>query len=212
MDHGCGTVSAVATPTQPRNPPDDPLYDDAGPRRLRIGALTLLGIVVVAAGLLVLGSRDEAAPGTTAPLASETAQLERAPDFAVDLFDGTTFRLSDHLEHDGRPVFLNLWASWCPPCRAEMPDLSRAAQAHPGVVFVGVAVEDDPAAARAFAESIQVVYPLGADLDGSVDRAYPAPGLPATYLIDGEGLLRRTVYGQVTADQVDAMLAEHFGV
>ncbi len=192
---------------------DDPLYG-RGARRLRLGVLAALGIAVVLVGVLAFGSDGDDAPaGTTAAAAPrDDAASERAPDFTVELFDGSVFVLSDHLATDGRPVFLNLWASWCPPCRAEMPDLSDASQRHPDVLFIGVAVEDDAAAARAFAEAIQVAYPVGADLDGSVDRAYPAPGLPATYLIDGDGLLRRTVFGQVTGEQVEAMLAEDFGV
>jgi thiol-disulfide isomerase/thioredoxin len=198
-------LSAVNRPT------DDPLYDDeGGPRRLRIGVLAALGVAVVLIGVIAIGS---ASNGTKvgAETAEEGTPADRAPDFSVTLFDGSGFRLSDHLADDGRPVLLNLWASWCPPCRAEMPDLSAAAERHPEVLFIGVAVEDDPAAARAFAESIQVAYPVGADLDGSVDRAYPAPGLPATYVIDGEGLVRATRYGQVTDREIEALLAEHLG-
>lgn len=173
--------------------------------------MAALGIVVVLVGVLTLGSSDDAKSETT-PAAPVDDTAERAPDFTVTLLDGSQFRLSDHLAVDGRPVFLNLWASWCPPCRAEMPDLSSAAQRHPDVLFLGIAVEDDPAAARIFAESIAVAYPVGVDLDGSVDRAYPAPGLPATYLIGGEGLVRAVTFGQLTAEQIEEMLAVHFGV
>jgi thiol-disulfide isomerase/thioredoxin len=176
-----------------------------------MGVLAALGLVVVLVGVLAFGSGDDAKSETTAAApADDTA--ERAPDFTVTLFDGSEFRLSDHLAADGRPVFLNLWASWCPPCRAEMPDLSSAAQRHPDVLFLGIAVEDDPAAARVFAESIAVAYPAGVDLDGSVDRAYPAPGLPATYLIDGDGLMRAVTYGQLSAEQIEELLADNFGV
>lgn len=198
---------------RPDDEHDDPLYgDERGPRRLRLGVLATLGLAVVLAGVLAFGADGESAFGTTAPLPGEAVAGRRAPDFTVTLFDGSTFHLTEHLERDGRPVFLNLWASWCPPCRAEMPDLSSVSREYPSVLFVGVAVEDDAGAARAFAESIRVAYPVGADLDGSVDRAYPAPGLPATYMIDSGGLLRRVVYGQVTASQVEAMLAEDFGL
>jgi thiol-disulfide isomerase/thioredoxin len=177
-----------------------------------MGVLAALGIAVVLVGIIAVGS---ATNGTTEEAAADSTgdapPAERAPDFAVTLFDGSRFRLSEHLAEDGRPVFLNLWASWCPPCRAEMPDLSAAAEMHPEVRVIGVAVEDDPAAARAFAESLRGAYPVGADLDGSVDRAYPAPGLPATYVIDAEGVVRATVYGQVTGRQIEEMLAENLG-
>lgn len=168
--------------------------------------LALLALLIVGGGALIVAN-----VGKDGAEAAASGDADLAPDFQVTFFDGGSFRLSDHLRDDGRPVLLNLWASWCPPCRAEMPDLSEAAERYPGVQFVGVAVSDDAGAAADFADAIGVAYPLGADRDGSVDRAYPAPGLPATYLIDGEGRMVREVFGMLTAAQVEALLAEVAG-
>ena len=108
---------------------------------------------MVAALVLVL--QDDSPPDRpdiTAPPGFGRPVGSPAPDFTVELFDGTRFRLSDHLGDDGRPVVLNLWASWCLPCRAEMPELDEAARAHPEVLFLGVAVDDTRRAAEAFAD------------------------------------------------------------
>lgn len=177
-------------------------------RRLRAAALVALALILLLGGALALGmgGGDD---DTALPAAPGTPVDAPAPDFSVALFDGTRFSLAEHLDGDGRPVLLNLWASWCGPCRAEMPDLSAASRQHPGVLVLGVAVDDSPDAARAFAAEIEVAYPVGADDErGSVDEAFAAPGLPATYLIDGGGRIVRIAYGVLTAGQIEALLAE----
>lgn len=139
----------------------------------------------------------------------ETGDVASA--FSVQTLDGGTFSLADHVADDGRPVFLNLWASWCFPCRAEMPAIDAASLRHPGVKFVGVAVEDRLAAAADFADEIGVSYTLAFDTDGVVADGYPFLGLPATFLISGEGVLLKRVFGQVIEEQIDAEIATFFG-
>jgi thiol-disulfide isomerase/thioredoxin len=180
----------------------------------RPGLLILLaGLIVVGIVLLVRGCGDDPSGATAGPDSSsttepgETPDHDGAPDFSVDLFGGGTFVLSEHLRDDGRPVILNLWASWCPPCTAEMPDLDEAAAAHPGVLFLGVAVDDDPIAAEDFVEMIEVSYPTGFDAGGLVNLAYPAPGLPATYVISSDGDLVRTVFGRVSTQDIEALVS-----
>jgi thiol-disulfide isomerase/thioredoxin len=176
--------------------------------RWPLGGLTLLVVMVTVVAVVLLRDDPQApaagggitVPGFGNPVGSE------APDFTTTLLDGTRFSLSDHLATDGRPVLLNLWASWCGPCRVEMPHLDAAAKTHAHVYFLGVAVDDDPAAARAFAEEIGVTYPLAIDERNQVGRRYPSFGLPATFLIDEEGRIVRTVYGQVSEAQIEAFL------
>jgi len=135
---------------------------------------------------------------------------EPAPTFAVATLTGEVFDLNEHIANDGRPVVLNLWASWCPPCRAEMPAINTSSQRHRDVAFVGVAVNDDVEKARAFADEIGIEYVIGFD-DGSVDDAYPVLGLPATFYIDSNGTLVKTHVGPVTIDSLDDDIAELFG-
>ena len=176
----------------------------------RSGRLALL----VGAAALVFTACGTASPELTAPVgvsASSSSARERmpAPDLRVTLFDGSTFDLGEHLSRDGRPVLLNLWASWCPPCREEMPYLDDAARRHPEVLFLGVAVQDDAVAASEAAHDLGLAYPLGADLDGSVDAAFPSPGLPATFLIGSDGTLIGAVYGGLEPQDIEDLVARH---
>lgn len=114
--------------------------------------------------------------------------LRPAPDFEAATLDGDRFRLSDHR---GEIVVLNVWATWCPPCRVEIPgfvDLQRAFGDR-GVQFVGLTVDegglDD---IRSFVEEKGVNYP---QVDGrQVVRKYPGEAIPRTYLIDRQGRIR----------------------
>ncbi len=186
-------------------------------RRWPLGTLTLIVVVVIAGGWFVFGNGAQSDPSPTAPelegaLGLPTQNGEAAPDFSLTLLDGSDFRLTDHLTRDGRPVILNLWASWCGPCRAEMPAFEVASKAHTDVFFLGVAVEDDPLAAEEFAAEIGVTYALAIDEADRVSRRYPSPGLPSTYFISADGLIIRTVFGQIDADQIDDLIADSFGL
>lgn len=174
--------------------------------------VVLAVILAVLAAMLVQGcSRVRSlAPASTAepaaaPIESssspERAVLPQwagkvAPDFALELFDGRSFRLS---ELRGKPVVLNFWASWCPPCRDEMPALERAWQKYQGqVAFLGVAVSDTEEKALATARRYGVTYDLGLDRTNTIAIDYRVIAMPSTYFIDGNGVVTKHVAGQVT--------------
>lgn len=145
-----------------------------------------------AATLLDMAELSGSTPGADEP----------APDFSVRTFDGGDFTLSVHLADDGRPVILNLWASWCLPCRTEMPLLDAFAAANPDVQVLGVAVRDDPTAAGEFATETGVGYLLGYDDKEEVDSAYRALGLPATFWIAPDGTIAKRMFGAVTEEDL----------
>ena len=136
---------------------------------------------------------------------------EPAPDMSVAMFDGSRFVMSEYRASDGRPLVLNLWASWCPPCRHEIPEFSRVAEESPQVAFLGVAVEDAPGPAEAFAAEVRASYPLGIDDQLTVKDNYPFMGLPVTYLIGADGLITRQINGQISASTLQAFIAHDFG-
>lgn len=136
--------------------------------------------------------------------ASDVAELgQPAPDFTVEVIDGGTFTLS---EARGTPVVLNFWASWCGPCREEIPDISAYADANPDVTVIGVAVQDTDQASRDFAAEIGASYPLALGTS-QVETAYPILGLPATYLIDENGNVARIFNGIVNEDTLTELVS-----
>lgn len=178
----------------------------AAPRRLRITVVALIAAVAL------IGTACSPSTSSTGDLPNldDDAGTETAPDFTVTTLDGVGFSLFDHLENDGRPVFLNMWASWCPPCRAEMPDIDAAAESHPDVKFIGVAANDDPAESAEFALSIGIGYTIGFDEDGSVARSYKVVGLPASYVISAEGVILEQIFGSITEAEINELLAKWF--
>lgn len=109
----------------------------------------------------------------------------------------------------GTPVVVNVWASWCPPCRAEMPLLNRAADDFAGrVVFLGVASRDSPAAAGAFLDEIGVGYVNLFDTTGEIRSDLGLTGFPTTYLFDAQGELRDAVIGGITEQRLAAQLED----
>ncbi len=119
-----------------------------------------------------------------------------APDFTLAALDGTPTTLSDHR---GRVVIINLWASWCGPCRAEMPALQRVYEAkHDAgldVLAVNSTFQDSEPDARAFVRDLGLTFPVLLDRDGAVSRRYLLRALPTTFFIDRRGLIRSVVIG-----------------
>ncbi|TCT20669.1 TlpA family protein disulfide reductase [Thiobaca trueperi] len=152
--------------------------------------------------------------GTHAAAADEsvlTPVPERplAPDFSLPGPDGRIYRLADDR---GRPVILNFWATWCPPCRAEMPSMQRAHDILAGeVAVIAINVGDDAASIADFLVETPVNFPLPMDLETQIAPRYPMFGLPTTFIIDPEGRLVYSVIGEqewddpVLLDQVRAL-------
>jgi len=110
----------------------------------------------------------------------------QAPSFTLPLFGGRTIRLEDLR---GKVVFLNFWASWCPPCRAEARTLEAAWQRYKDreVVFLGIDIQDPEQDARAFLKEFGITYLNARDASGEVAIEYGVWGIPETFFIDREG-------------------------
>ncbi len=176
-------------------------------RRHRLTRYSIVAaIVLVVGGLFVqrefLGDETSAALG---PLDDRTvARDEPAPDFAVEALDGgDVLRLSDYR---GKVVVLNFWASWCEPCRREMPEFEAAYQERAAandlvVLAVNALALDARPDAVAFIEAMGATFPTAFDTpDGAVTARYNVRGLPATFFIDREGVVRRMMLGPVYGD------------
>ena len=112
----------------------------------------------------------------------------------------------------GRPLVINFWASWCPPCRKEMPALERAARALAGrVSFVGLDTQDERGAGLAFARRMGVTYPLATD-NAQVYASYGVSGLPTTFFVSAGGTLVGRQVGGMTQAGLDRFVRQVFGV
>jgi peroxiredoxin len=119
-----------------------------------------------------------------------------APEFSLMTNNGEEITLS---ELRGQPVVVNIWASWCPPCRAEMPALESVYQEYKDQGFVILAVnatnQDDPDQAIAFAQSLGLSFPILFDDQGEVSNQYQVRALPSTFFVDAHGVIREVIVG-----------------
>jgi peroxiredoxin len=143
-------------------------------------ASLLLRIVAVVGAIAGISASALAAP----PLVSEPA-----PDFALRALERENVRLSEHL---GEVVLLNFWATWCGPCRQEMPllDALYSKYQRAGLVLLGINIDEDREHATEMAQTLKVSYPILFDERKDVARAYQLGTMPLTVLIDREGVVR----------------------
>lgn len=186
-----------------------PELDDSPRRnRRRLWVIAIVSGIVMAVAAWQLRTDTAEAPTATDAFneAAGAVDADAASGFVVPLRGGGEFDLDAHLDAGGGPVLLNLWASWCIPCRNEMPLLDDVAPLYPGVVFLGVAVNDSRANAEAFADEIGVSYPIAFDEGGEVVAGYPAPAMPVTYVIASDATVRGRFFGELSTDRIDELL------
>ncbi|MGH7824277.1 MAG: TlpA family protein disulfide reductase [Candidatus Binatia bacterium] len=122
-----------------------------------------------------------------------------APAIPFDLqtLDGKSLNLATFR---GKPLVMNFFASWCDPCREEMPLINELAanSIRQGYNVLGVAVEDSRASITEFSKEAKLVFPIALDLNSTVKRSYRIFGPPATFFIDGQGIIRDVVLGPMT--------------
>ena len=217
------------TQQQPTDPAagDEDQFPPENPNRPReyhgvrtvLAGLGAVAAVALALWLALLRGGDGAGEGGVAPLpgyllppgATVAAEVGAvAPDFELETLDGGRFRLSDWRGH---AVVLNFWASWCGPCRREVPALVRAQDGHAdaGLIIAGVNIEESRGPARDFSDEFGINYLLPMDFSGDVFRAYggggPA-GPPRTFFIDPDGTVALIYAGQAPDERIAADTAD----
>jgi len=208
-------------------PPTVPARSPVQARRRRgVGPFSLrqvagaLGAVVVAAVVLTIATAPlgSTTPGLPNPAAS--AYLLRspipglrvgdlAPELTGTLGDGSAFVLTD-LEGDpirladlrGRAVWVNFWASWCPPCQAETPILREIDETYRdwGLTLIAVQVQQTVEDGLGYADRYDLEYAIGADVSAAVFRTYRVYALPTQFFIDPDGVIRAVINGPVELD------------
>lgn len=156
----------------------------------------------LAAGQLAPAGVSQGPVGSGDPEASATPEAVQAPDFTVYDGQGQPVRLSDY---EGKPVVLNFWASWCPPCKSEMPDFHEAYQQLGNEVqFLMVNATDGSRetvdTATSFIEEQGYTFPVLFDTQSEAAMAYGAYALPTTFFINGQGQVAAYAQGAIDAD------------
>ncbi len=128
------------------------------------------------------------------PNLQEIKDPSPSPDFTLPDLERGKVSLKDFR---GRLLLLNFWASWCVPCREEMPAMERLYQKYRdhGFVILGVNVKDEKKSAIAFVKELKITFPIAFDPNGEAGLLYGAWGLPATYLIDAKGIALARAWG-----------------
>jgi peroxiredoxin len=221
-------VPAPDTEAGPRLPEPTLADDDLDPDReeqgrigygrwgkwspIGLGLLILLAVVAV----WVADRAGDDDPGGP-PSSTTTGELKEprpAPDFELAVMNSDETVSLDSLQ--GKTVVLNFWASWCNPCREEMPALQASWEAHQGddVVFVGVGAKNDKQGdAEAFAEEYGITYPIGRDtqggdkLSGAIENDYGVRLYPATFIISPDGMINQIVFGALNTDDLETYIA-----
>ncbi len=132
---------------------------------------------------------------------------EPAPDFELPTPEGVPIRLSTLR---GKPVILNFWATWCPPCKIEMPDLEALYQKYSqqGLTILAVDQQEPPEAVRAYFEEMQLSFQPVIDSTGEIFNVYRVVALPTSYFIDASGTVRVQHRGMMTREQMENYVSQ----
>lgn len=184
------TAASQPSPEATQAPP--------APRRQKAGIIVAFAVVLAILGLLGWGlKQSQAGPRDSG----------KAPDFTLTGYDGRVVTLS---KLRGQVVIINFWASWCLPCREEAAYLEQTWRKYKdrGVVFVGVDYVDTEKEARAYIKEFDITYINGPDLGTRISQSFNIKGVPETYYVDKNGVLRGVNIGPLKSPQLDQKIDE----
>ncbi len=155
-----------------------------------------LYVIVLLAGLVwIFASADKTNSATAGHIPAPQKGF-LAPEFKLQTADGQTVALSDYR---GKAVLVNLWATWCPPCRAEMPTIEKVYQDYKdqGLIVLGVNAtnQDDPTAVAPFIKQYSITFPILLDVNGEASSLYELRSLPTSFFIGRDGIIKEVVVG-----------------
>lgn len=166
-------------------------------RLFLFASVLCLGMLQISASYLLSAEKQLSSKRVNYKLVSNLQEIKDpspAPGFTLPDLERGKVSLKDFR---GKLLMLNFWASWCVPCREEMPAMERLYQKYRdhGFVILGVNVKDDKKSAISFVRELKITFPIGFDPNGDVGLLYGAWGLPATYLIDANGIALARAWG-----------------
>lgn len=178
-----------------------------------IGVILAAALLVSGCGTIQANTRNGIADANAGDQASTSSQVptnplvgKLAPNFTLNTLDGHgTMTLKD-LKGKGEPILLNAWASWCPPCQQETPDLEEMSKEYAGKMeFVGINMTSDNdtvSNAKGFVQKYHITYPILLDLKGTFSKAYKIIGYPTTFILSPSGKVLSVHLGELTKAQI----------
>lgn len=160
--------------------------------------LGIIGVVIVAIVLIELNKTNISLPKPD----NENIDItigKQAPDFELETLEGIKIKLS---EYRGKRVVLNFWASWCPPCREEMPQIQKIYENNPDILVLGVNLQESKEAIESFIKKLGIKFPILLDPNAQVKEMYNVFTQPVTYFIDKEGKITDKKFGALTIEEI----------
>ncbi|WP_377891481.1 redoxin domain-containing protein [Alkalihalobacillus sp. R86527] len=130
-----------------------------------------------------------------------------APDFSLETLSGDKVKLSDYR---GKVVFLNFWATWCPPCKAEMPHMQDFYEENSDqveIVAVNITSNDSVASVEEFVKQYHLTFPVLLDLEGEQSEKFATITIPTTYIIDKNGIIKQRLVGPMSKDSMEELVS-----
>ena len=182
-----------------------------------------LAVVALMIGIFLVNffqdQQEKKAREEAADLANESMDLsdasegltkgDRAPEFELTTLDGKAVKLSDY---QGKKVILNFWATWCPPCKAEMPHMqkyyeSKAEKENVEILAVNLtSMDDGEKAVQQFIDGYELTFPILMDEKGDIGDQYRAFTIPTTYMIDTTGIIQHKIVGPMNEEMMGKMV------
>lgn len=174
------------------------------PRRSRAA---LLFLAIILTGLItVTGCYSSFKPASSEGNLPPSPNIGHpAPDFTLTDLEGNRVRLSDYR---GKAVFLNFWATWCPACREEMPDIEAVYQKYKDkdAIIIGIDIMESKAEVLSFVQENGYSWPFVLDTTGEVANRYRVTALPTSFFLDGEGIIRTINIGAMSQQAMEGRL------
>jgi thiol-disulfide isomerase/thioredoxin len=185
-----------------------PLAESEQPRRFGIWVLPVIGllagVVMAAAVIFSGGSRRSGGASLPTPIPDLVVEGQLAPDFTTQTLDGEDMRLSDYR---GSVVAINFWATWCAPCKVEMPVLQEAHDAGK-LIVLGVNAGESTDLIRPYIDELGLSFPILLDPEGRIVDLYAIRVFPTTVILDPQGVVIAEHLGILTPELIDDYLAE----